>query len=138
GLGIWNSIDGPPPATAPVGRIAVRLSERTWGRLSVAGWGTRPRVDTAYGSALLSQSLALAELAAVFRRDKRVRPVFSLGAGVVGVEVAGTGAAPYEGREPRRWSAAVDGGVGLAVAIGSHAAVDRGVRADGDGKANTP
>jgi len=126
GLAIWNSVDGPPPAATPVGRIGVRLSERShpiWARLSVAGWGSRPRVDTAYGSALLSQSMALAELAAVFRRDKRVRPALSLGAGVVGVDVAGTGAAPYEGREPRRWSAAFDGGIGVAVAIGSHAAV---------------
>jgi hypothetical protein len=123
GLGLWNSIDGPPPAATPVGRIGVRLSDRTWARLSVAGWGSRPRVDTTYGSAVLSQSVALAELAAVFRRDKRVRPALSLGAGVVRVDVAGTGAAPYEGREPQRWSAAFDGGVGVAVAIGSHAAV---------------
>ena len=36
--------------------------------------------------------------------------------------VAGTGAAPYEGREPQRWSAAFDGGVGVAFAVGSHAA----------------
>jgi len=123
GLGIWNSIDGPPPAATPVGRIGVRLSDRTWARLSVAGWGSRPRIDTAYGSAFVSQSMALAELAAVFRRDKRVHPALSLGAGVVRVDVAGTGAAPYQGREPGQWSAAIDGGAGVAVAIGSHAAI---------------
>ena len=37
--------------------------------------------------------------------------------------VVGTGAAPYEGREPQRWSAAFDGGVGVAFAIGSRTAL---------------
>ena len=122
GLGMWSSVEGPPPAVAPVGRVALRLSEWAWARVSVAGLGSRPRVDTAYGSATISQSMALFECAAVFRRGKRIRPTLSLGAGALHVAVAGTGAAPYEGREPQRWSAAFDGGVGVAFAVGSHAA----------------
>jgi hypothetical protein len=47
----------------------------------------------------------------------------SVGAGVLNVAVAGTGAAPYESREPQRWSAAFDAGVGVAFAVGSHAAL---------------
>ena len=51
GVGIWNSIDGPPPAVTPVGRVGLRLSDWAWARVSVAGLGSRPRVETAYGSA---------------------------------------------------------------------------------------
>jgi hypothetical protein len=123
GIGMWNSVEGPPPAVAPVGRIGLRLSELAWVRVSVAGLGSRPRVDTSYGSAALSQSMALLECAAVFRRGKRVRPTLSLGAGALHVAVAGTGAAPYEGRERQQWSAAFDGGVGVAFAVGAAAAL---------------
>jgi hypothetical protein len=123
GLGVWNSVDGPPAAVAPVGRIALHLSEWAWVRVSVAGLGSRPRVATAYGSATLAQAVALLECAAVLRRDRRIRPTFSLGAGALNVAVFGTGAAPYEGREPQRWSAALDAGAGVAVAVGSRAAL---------------
>ena len=123
GVGMWNSVEGPPAAVAPVGRVGLRLSEWAWARVSVVGFGSRPRVDTAYGSASLSQAMALLECAAIFRPDKRVRPTLSLGAGALQVAVVGTGAAPYEGREPQRWSAAFDGGFGVAFAVGSRAAV---------------
>lgn len=123
GVGVWNSIDGPPPAVTPIGRVGLRLSDWAWARVVVAGLGSRPRVETVYGSATLSLSMALAEFAAVFRRDKRVRPTLSLGAGVLNVAVVGTGAAPYEGRQPQRWSAAFDAGVGVAFTVGSRAAL---------------
>jgi hypothetical protein len=123
GVGIWDSIDGPPLAVTPVGRVGLRLSNWAWARVSLAGLGSQPRVETAYGSAAVSQSLALAEVAAVLRSDKRLRPMLSLGAGALNVAVLGTGAAPYEGREPQRWSAAFDAGVGIAVAVGSRAAL---------------
>jgi hypothetical protein len=123
GVGIWNSVEGPPAAIVPIGRLGVRVSDWVWARVSVAGLGSRPRVDTAYGSATISQSLALAEFAAVFRPDRRVHPTLSLGAGALNVAIHGTGAAPYEGREGQRWSVAFDGGVGVAVAVGSRAAL---------------
>jgi hypothetical protein len=123
GVAMWNSVDGPPPAVAPVGRIALRLSDWIWARASVAGLGSRPHVATAHGSASLSQTAALLECAASFRRDKRIRPAFSLGAGVLNVQVAGTGAAPYEGRETQRWSLALDGGAGVAFAVGARSAL---------------
>jgi len=123
GVGVWTSVQGPPAAVTPVARLGLRLSDWVWARVSVAGLGSRPRVDTAYGSATLAQSVALAELAAVFRPGKRIGLTASLGAGALNLAVAGTGAAPYEGREPQRWSAAFDGGAGVACAIGARAAL---------------
>jgi hypothetical protein len=123
GLGVWKSVDGPPPAVTPVGRVALRLSERIQARVSVAGLGSRPDIQTAYGSATISQTIALLEFAAVPRLDKRVHMTLSFGAGVLNVAVAGTGAAPYEGRSAQQWSAAFDGGAGVALAVASHVAL---------------
>ena len=123
GLGMLHSLDGPPPALIPVGRIRVRIRSWLAARASVAGLGSRPRVDSRYGSATLSQSLALLELAGGFRSGKRVRLAASLGAGALNVSVAGVGAGRYEGRDSQRWSAAFAGGLGAALAIGSRAAL---------------
>ncbi|MFL5303968.1 MAG: hypothetical protein ACJ8F1_02095 [Polyangia bacterium] len=123
GVGIWSSIQGPPAAVVPIGRIGVRLSDRGWARVSVAGLGSRPRVDTAEGSASVSQNAALAEIAAVLRPYRRLHPMLSFGAGVLNVAVVGVGTAPYEGREARQWSAAFDAGVGVALAVWSRAAL---------------
>jgi hypothetical protein len=123
GAGILHSIDGPPPAVIPVGRVGVRIGSRLAARVSAAGLGTRPRVDSRYGSATVSQNLALLELVGSFRSGKRVRFAASLGAGALDVSVAGIGAGRYEGRDSQRWSAAFGGGVGAAFAIGSRAAL---------------
>lgn len=123
GVARWASIEGPPPALAPVGRIALRLSNWAWARITAAGLGTRPSLETAYGSATLAQTVALAEAMAVFRGDKRLRPFVSVGAGALNVAVSGTGAGQYEGRAPQRWSAAFDGGVGVAFAVRARAAL---------------
>jgi hypothetical protein len=123
GVATWASIEGPPPAVAPVGRVAVRLSGWAWARVTAAGLGSRPSLETAYGSATLAQTVALAEAMAVFRGGRRLRPFVSVGAGALNVAVSGTGAGQYEGRAPQQWSAAFDGGVGIALAIRSRAAL---------------
>jgi hypothetical protein len=39
------------------------------------------------------------------------------------VAVLGTGTAPFEGREPQRWSAAFDGGLGVGFGVGPRSAL---------------
>ena len=114
---------GTAARAAPVGRVGLRLSEWAWTRVSVTGLGSRPRVETAYGSAMLSQTVALLECAAIFRRDKRIRPMFSLGAGVLNVADHRNRSGAL--RRPRA-AAMVRGvrrGVGVAFAVGSRAAL---------------
>ena len=123
GVAAWASIEGPPPAVAPVGRVALRVSEWAWARITAAGLGTRPSLETAYGTATLVQTVALAEAVAVFRGDKWLRPFVSIGAGALNVAVSGMGEGQYEDRAPQRWSAAFDGGIGVAVAVRSRAAL---------------
>jgi len=123
GVAMWASIQGPPSAVVPVGRVALRVSDWAWARITAAGLGTRPSLETAYGSATLAQTVALAESVAVFRRDKWLRPFVSIGAGALNVAVSGVGEGQYEGRAPQRWSAAFDGGIGAALVVRSRAAL---------------
>jgi hypothetical protein len=123
GIAMFQSRAGPPAAVAPVGRVGLQLNDWLMARLSLSGLGSRPRIETAYGSADLSQTIGLVEVAAVFRNGKRVRPTVSVGAGFLNVSMVGAGKPPYEGREGRQWSAAFDAGVGGALALRSRVAL---------------
>jgi hypothetical protein len=117
GLAVSYNLPGLPPAIAPLARARLRLSKSLAGRVSASGLGSRPRTQTTNGSAEVSQALGLVEVQTVFRSDRRARPVFSIGAGVLNVGVVGQGKPPYEGRERRQWSAALDVGVGVAFTL---------------------
>lgn len=123
GLVAIQSLRGPPPALAPILRLGFRVAPWLAVRTSVAGWGTRPRVETTYGSASVSQSFLLLELATRFTDRGVLRPLATLGGGVFHVGVSGAGVPPYVGQDSERWSASVDAGVGLALAFRTHAAV---------------
>jgi hypothetical protein len=123
GVAGLQSVNGPPLAIAPIARLALELTSYFQTRVSVLGLGTRPRVATANGSATVAQDFALLELTAVLRATQSVRPLASLGSGLLSVKAAGTGKPPYEGREAHQWSAAVDAGLGVALALRSRAAI---------------
>lgn len=123
GVAGLQSIKGPPPSLSPIARLALGLTDRLQARLSVSGLGTRPRVATANGSATVAQDFALLELTAVLRATQRVRPMASLGSGLLSVKATGTGKPPYEGREAHQWSGAIDAGLGVALAFRARAAM---------------
>jgi hypothetical protein len=122
GLVVIQSLKGPPPSLAPLLRVGLRLA--TWAELrtSVAGWGTRPRVETPYGSASVSQSFFLLDFATRLSARAALRPFASLGGGLLHVGISGEGVAPYVGQHGQQWSAAIDGGIGVALAFRSRAA----------------
>jgi hypothetical protein len=117
GLALLSSVDGPGPAILPMGRLRWHFAGSFYGRVSLFGLGTEPRVDTSYGWATVSQSVGLIELGATFRRDRSLRPSVSVGAGALHASVVGVGNPPYQGQDPARWSAALDGGLGIAFAV---------------------
>lgn len=123
GVAGLQSVKGPPPSLAPIARLAVELADGFHARLSASGLGTRPRVATASGSASIAQDFALLELTAVLRGAQRVRPMASLGSGLLSVKATGTGKPPFEGREAQEWSATIDAGLGVALAFRSRAAM---------------
>ena len=122
GIGALESLDGPGAALVPMVRLRVPLPRPLFARLTVAGFGTRPRVSTSLGTADITQAFGLLEIGAVFRRRRRLNPVVTLGGGTIYVRSAGAGVYPYQGIEESEWSALIDCGVGLVASLGVHLA----------------
>ncbi|HEY6476862.1 MAG TPA: hypothetical protein VI456_09800 [Polyangia bacterium] len=122
GIATLESIDGPGAAIMPTARLRLPLPRSLLARLTFAGFGTRPRVSTSFGTADVTQAFGLVEIGAVFRRQRRLNPTVTLGAGTIYVRSAGAGVYPYQGLEESRWAALIDGGVGLAARLGTHLA----------------
>jgi hypothetical protein len=115
-LGGFGGVGG---AVMPVGRVRVVLSERVAARLTVSGLGTRPRVDTAEGTATVSQEVGLLELIGEIAPRSWLRPSLSVGAGAYHIGVVGIAASPYAGLDGDRFVFAADAGAGLALSLTS-------------------
>jgi hypothetical protein len=118
GISTLGSPGGLSPAAIPVVRVRGPIGDRLSARLTLAGLGTRPTVETARGSAAVAQRIALAELAWAFRDGARLRPMASFGLGAMWVQIEGEGIAPYRGQADEVWAALADGGVGLLAELG--------------------
>ena len=110
-------------AALPIVRARVPVGDRLMLRLTLAGFGTRPRVETSRGSAAVGQLLGLAELGAWFRPGRRLRPVASLGLGTMRVKVEGQGVFPYRGSSDDRWVTIADVGAGVLAGLGGRLAL---------------
>jgi len=121
-------------ALMPIGRGRVALARRLEGRLSLSGFGTRPRVDAASGSATLSQELGLLELVGNLAPDASLSPQLSLGAGSYHVGVTGTASSPYAGLRGERFVFAASAGAGAVLSLTSAIAL----AAEGHGVLLTP
>lgn len=113
GLSLLYSVAGLGPAALPLARLRVAIAEPVFLRLTLAGLGTRPRVDSPLGSAVVSQDLGLLELGAAFRAGHRLRPLVTLGAGAFHASIEGQGVPPYVGSRDDSWAALLDGGAGI-------------------------
>ena len=122
GMAALESLGGPGAAVLPMARLRVPLPQPLFARLTFAGFGTRPTVSTSVGTADITQAFGLFELGALFRRQRRLHPVVTLGAGTIYVRSAGNGVYPYRGLEESEWSALIDCGVGLVAILGVHLA----------------
>jgi hypothetical protein len=117
-FGGWGGIG---PTLAPAARLRMAWGEHFWGRLTGVGLGTRPTVQSAVGSASVSQNLLLLEGAVWLRPRRRVRPLFSLGLGAERVAVDGKASqSDYQGLSNARWFAAGDVGAGVALRLRAH------------------
>jgi len=123
GLVLVQSVHGPPPSLSPMLRLGVRATNWLEVRASAAGLGTRPRVESPYGSATVSQSFVLVDVVASLTRSGALRPLASLGGGLVHVGISGEGTPPYVGRDAQQWAASLDGGLGLALPFRQRAAL---------------
>jgi hypothetical protein len=118
GVAVMQDLKGPGPAGIPMARLHVELPGSLFARLTVAGLGSRPRVESAEGSATVGQNLGLLEVGATFRSQHRLRPIVTLGAGALYVTSDGDGVYPFAGHLDSRWTALADGGFGLFAPFG--------------------
>lgn len=117
---LLRSFEGVPLSLAPMVRIERTLGERLMVRLTLAGLGTRARVEGFAGSDIsagVTQDFGLAELGVELRPGRRLRPFFSLGAGALHVSSEGQTSPPYRGASDALWSVIADAGVGARLAL---------------------
>jgi hypothetical protein len=119
GAQVLAGFGGVGGAVMPVGRVRVVLSERLAARLTLSGLGTRPRVDTAEGTATVSQEVGLLELIGEIAPRRWLRPSLSVGAGAYHIGVVGNATSPYAGLDGGRFVFAADAGAGLALSLTS-------------------
>jgi hypothetical protein len=118
GIAVLGGFDGVPAAVMPLVRGRYELERNVQVRVTAAGLGTQPQVDSTAGTATVDQALALVELVTQPWLEGRVRPSLSVGAGVYHVGVSGTGATSNTGQESAGVAFALDGGAGLVVPLG--------------------
>ena len=104
-------------AVLPVGRVRFGFARWLAARLTLSGLGTRPRVESAQGSATVSQELGLLEAVGEIAPPGWLVPSVSLGAGVYHIGIDGSAHWPYEGLAEDRFSFAMDAGAGVALSI---------------------
>ena len=123
GAQVLGGFDGIGAAVMPVGRARFVLGRRFSARLTLAGLGTRPRLDSPRGSATVSQALGLFELVGEVVPQGWLRPSVSLGAGAYHVGIDGRASNPYRGLEDECFVFAADLGLGLTLPLTSSLAL---------------
>lgn len=124
GLSVLESSRALGPAFLPVARLRAEWLSLLETRVTVAGFGTQPRVTGREGTAQVGQVVGLFELRAAFRHGRAVRPSIGVGAGVLRVSAEGQGNWPsYEGLRGERWAGLFDVGAGLTARLGRRLAV---------------
>jgi hypothetical protein len=120
GVGILGSFDGVGAAVVPLVRARYEIDKTLQLRLTGAWLGTRPRIEAPGGTATVDQGIALVECVAQVWHGRLLRPAISLGAGVYYAGVAGSGDPPLSSERNSEVTFALDGGIGVAVALGPH------------------
>lgn len=117
GVGVVAGFAGVGASVAPVVRLRLATNRDFQLRLTGAGLGSNPSVQTDRGKAAVQQAVVLADGTAVLGQSRWLRPFLVLGAGIYDAGVTGTGIPPYQGESGHAIAFAVDGGVGLATSI---------------------
>jgi hypothetical protein len=112
GISVLGSLDGIGPALLPLVRFD--WAPRSWlvAQATLAGLGTRPTIETASGSATVSQSFGLVGLGLAPSWDFGGRPFVSLSAGALNTSLEGRADSPEEGHFVTQWSFLLDAAVG--------------------------
>lgn len=117
GAAVLASLDGVGPALLPLVRFDWALEPALVLQATLAGFGTRPNVATAAGSAEVAMQYGL--FGACYRMDWEhwVKPLGSLSLGALRTAVVGQAELPREGHSVDQWSMLLDASLGTALQL---------------------
>jgi hypothetical protein len=116
GAAALASLDGLGPAILPMLRLD--WQRRSWlFRATFAGFGTRPRLTTAAGSARVAQQYGVVGASYSLGTLGSVTPSLGLAFGFLHTSVDAQAAAPKQGHELQKWSLLMDGNLAAALAL---------------------
>jgi hypothetical protein len=117
GAAAIGGFSGAGLSAAPVLRLRLAANRALQLRLTAAGMGSSPAVQTDRGRASIEQGLFLVDATAVLGQSRWIRPLVTLGAGVYYVGVSGTGNPPYQGLSGNALALAMDAGIGVSTSV---------------------
>jgi hypothetical protein len=117
GAAVYTSLDGIGPAILPLVRVDWAVSSWLVAQATLAGFGTRPTLETSAGSATVAQGYGVLGLCYCSPSDPGVRPFVSLSAGALRTSLDGRADPPEEGHPVEQWSFLVDAGVGARLRL---------------------
>lgn len=117
GAALLTSFDRVGPAVMPIVRIG--WSARSWLVLegALAGFGSRPTVTSAAGSARIAQQYGVLGGCYCVRGEGTLQPHVTISAGVLRTAIDGQADAPGDAHFVERWSFLVDGSVGARLRV---------------------
>ena len=123
------SLDGVGPALLPLVRVDWALPSSLVAHVTLAGLGTRPKVDNHEGSAQISQAYGTLGACYSFDVHPTVQPFLAFSAGVLRTAVDGRSESPLNrGRQTDGWSFLLDGGAGAWIRPGDRLFLSLAVR----------
>ena len=112
GAAVLTSLDGIGPAFLPLVRVDWAVSSWLVAQGTFAGFGTQPTLESAAGSATVSQGYGVLGLCYCLPSEPGIRPLVSLSAGALRTSFEGQADAPERGHSGEQWSFLVDASLG--------------------------
>jgi hypothetical protein len=112
GAAILTSLDGIGPAFLPLVRVDWAMNSWLVAQGTLAGFGTRPTLESAAGSASVAQGYGVLGLCYCLPSEPGIRPFVSLSAGALRTSFEGQADAPERGHSVDQWSFLVDASLG--------------------------
>lgn len=112
GPAVVFSFEGMGPALSPFARLCISPLPALELRLSGAGLGTRPQVQSDLGTARFAQSFFILDVTYGLQASSRLRPYAALGGGAYYSEVFGSSASALPSKNSSAWAMALEIGAG--------------------------
>jgi len=120
GAAVLASVDGVGPALLPIGRLNFAIEPEVLLQATVAGFGTRPVIETSAGNARVETQYALFGTCFRMNRNRWLNPLAAISAGAARTSVEGRAELPRVGHSAAQWSFLLDASLGAAFDLTRH------------------